>query len=73
MVGDIVMDKDELSPRGEWRLARVIETVSSKDGLIRRVKVSVGDKGLSKKGERLAKPSILERPVQKLVLLFEAS
>lgn len=39
MVGDIVMDKDELSPRGEWRLARVIETVSSKDGLVRRVKI----------------------------------
>ena len=73
MVGDIVMDKDELLPRGEWRLARVVETVAGKDGLVRRVKIAVGDKSLNRKGERLAKPSILERPVQKLVLLFEAS
>lgn len=73
MVGDVVMDKDELLPRGEWRLARVVETVSGKDGLVRRVKISVGDKRLNKKDKRLAKPSIGERPVQKLVLLFEAS
>lgn len=72
-VGDIVMDTDELSPRGEWRLARVLETVSGKDGLIRRVKISIGDKRLNKKGERLGKLSTLERPVQKLVLLLEAS
>lgn len=50
-VGDVVMDIDELSPRGEWRLARVLETVSGKDGLVRRVKISVGDKRLNKKGE----------------------
>lgn len=37
-VDDIVMDTDELSPRGEWRLAGVLETVSGKDGLVRRVK-----------------------------------
>lgn len=67
------MDIDELSPRGEWRLARVTDTVSGKDGLVRRVKISIGDKRLNKKGERLSKPSILERPVQKLVLLLEAS
>lgn len=67
------MDIDEVSPRGEWKLARVIETVLGKDGLVRRVKISVGDKRLNEKGERLGKPSILERPVQKLVLLVEAS
>lgn len=72
-VGDIVMDIDELSPRGEWRLARVLETVSGKDGLVRRVKISVGDKRLNKKGERLGTCSMLERPVQKLVLLLEVS
>ena len=72
-VGDVVMDIDELLPRSEWRLARVLETVSGKDGLVRRVKISVGDKRLNKKGERLGTRSILERPVQKLVLLLEAS
>lgn len=72
-MGDIVMDSDELLPRGEWRRARVLETVSSKDGLVRRVTISVGDKRLNKKGERHGKLSILERPAQKLILLLEAS
>lgn len=67
------MDIDELSPRGEWKLARVVETVEGQDGLVRRAKISVGDKRLNKKGERLSKVSMLERPVQKLVLLLEAS
>ena len=67
------MDIAELSSRGEWKLARVIETVKGKDGLVRRAKISVGDKRLSKKGERLSKLSLLERPVQKLVLLLEAA
>ncbi|KAJ8353606.1 hypothetical protein SKAU_G00211730 [Synaphobranchus kaupii] len=62
-VGDIVMDTDELSPRGEWRLAGVLETVSGKDRLVRRVKISVGDKRLNKKGECLGKLSMLEHPV----------
>lgn len=72
-VGDIVMDVDERLPRGKWRLARVLETVSGLDGLVRRGKISVGDKRLNKKGERSGKLSILERPVQKLVLLLETS
>ena len=32
------MDIDELSPRGEWKLARVKETVKGKDGLVRRAR-----------------------------------
>jgi phage-related protein len=67
------MDIAELSSRGEWKLARVIETVKGKDGLVRRAKISVGDKRLSEKGERLSKLSLLERPVQKLVLLLGAT
>ncbi|XP_045929797.1 uncharacterized protein LOC123985872 [Micropterus dolomieu] len=73
LVGDIVMDTDKLLPRSEWRLARVLETVRGKDGLVRRVKISLGDKRLNKKGERLGKLSVVERSVQKLVLLLEAS
>ena len=72
-VEDIVMDVDVLLPRREWRLARVLETVSGKDGLVRKVKISVGDKNLNKKGKRSGKLSVLERPVQKLVLLLEAN
>ncbi|RXN17185.1 hypothetical protein ROHU_008098 [Labeo rohita] len=71
-VGDVVMDMDESSPRCEWKLAKVVDIVEGKDGLVRRVKISVGDKRLTKDGKRLSKLSILERPVQKLVLLLEA-
>lgn len=54
-----------------WRLARVLETVSSTDGRVRRVKISVGDKRLNIKGEGLCKLSMLEGPIQ-LVSLLEA-
>lgn len=70
-VGDIVMMKGEDAHRNEWRLGRVSETTTDKDGLVRRVKVSLGDRKLGKKGERLHKLSEVERPVQKLVLLLE--
>lgn len=72
-VGDIVLEKADNLPRNEWRLAEVIETVVDKDGLVRRVKIRFGDKKLGKDGKRLNKSSIVDRPVQKLVLLLEAA
>jgi hypothetical protein len=60
-VGDIVMLKDETVSRMEWPLAIVIEALTSSDGLVRKVKVKLG-----------SRKSILERPVQKLVLLLES-
>lgn len=66
------MDVDELSPRGQWRLGGVVERMPSKGGLVRRVKISIGDKKLTKKGERAGQLSVLERPAQKLILLLEA-
>lgn len=71
--GDIVLDIDELSPRGERRLARVLETVSGKDGLVRRVKISFGDRRLNNNGQRSNKLASVERPVQKLILILECS
>lgn len=71
-IGDIIIDSDETVPRNEWRLGRIIGTVSSPDGLVRKVTIALGDKKLNKKGERINKVSIVERPAQKLVLLFEA-
>ncbi len=71
--GYIVLEKAEDLPRNEWRLAEVIETVVDKDGLVRRVKIRFGDRNLGKDGKRLNKPSVVERPVQKLVLLLEAA
>ena len=60
MVGDVVMIQED-SPRLKWPLAVVTEVLPSKDDLVRRVKI------------RLNTGSVLERPVQKLVLLLEAT
>lgn len=65
--------KGEDVHRNEWRLGRVSETTIDKDGLVRRVKIQLGDSKLGKKGERLHKVSEVERPVQKLVLLLETN
>ncbi|XP_038070490.1 uncharacterized protein LOC119739571 [Patiria miniata] len=70
-VGDVVLLKDEEAPRMEWPLAIVIETIENDDGLVRRARVRVGTKHLDKEGRRTGKPSILERPIQKLILLLE--
>lgn len=72
-VGDIVIVKEEEIPRNEWRLARVIEVCKADDGLVRKVIIQIGDRKLGKRGERLTKPSIIERPVQKLVVLVAKS
>ena len=66
------MVQDDDLPRNEWRLGRVVDATTDSDGLVRRVKINLGDRKLGKKGERLCKASVLERSVQKLVLLLEA-
>lgn len=67
------MERDDGLPRNEWRLGRVTETTIDQDGLVRRVKICLGNQKLGKKGERLSKQSVVERPVQKLVLLLETA
>ncbi|XP_040191273.1 uncharacterized protein LOC120924392 [Rana temporaria] len=71
-VNDIVIIKDDMSPRCQWQLGRVIETTIEKDDLVRRVKVLVGDRRLQDKKDYVSKPSIIERPIQKLVVLIES-
>ncbi len=71
-VGDIVVMKGDEAHRNEWRLARVTGTTTDKDGLVRKVKICLGDRKLGKREERLHKMSEVERPIQKLVLLLEA-
>lgn len=71
-VGDVVIVKEDNVPRNEWKLARIVETSEDDDGLVRKVKLQMGQSNLGRKGERLKQPSILERPVQKLVVLVES-
>ena len=60
-VGDVVLLKEENTPRGVWPLGLVIESKTSADGLVRSVKIRPA-KGSSE----------IWRPIQKLVKL-EAS
>ena len=56
--------KDEDVRRNQWPMARVIEVFPSSDGLVRSVKVQI----TSKDDKRL----LLDRPINKLVLLLES-
>ena len=68
-VYDVVIVKDEGLPRNQWRLACVVETYSSDDALVRKVKLLVADSSLDRRGKRSKPPAYLDRPVHKLVLL----
>ena len=59
-VGDVVLLKENQSPRNRWPMAKVMETHPDDQGQVRSVTV------LTSNGSRL------ERPVNKLVLLVEA-
>ncbi|XP_016520269.1 uncharacterized protein LOC107834049 [Poecilia formosa] len=71
-VNDIVIIKEDMLPRSQWQLGRVVEAPQEDDGLVRRVKLQVGDRNPAKKQGTTHKPHIIERPVQKLVVLLES-
>nr|XP_021322660.1 uncharacterized protein LOC108179640 [Danio rerio] len=71
-VNDIVILQDESAQRNEWKLARVVETYSSADGIVRKLKLLLSDTTLVK-GKPHSRSVYLERPVHKVVTLIEAS
>ena len=64
-VGDVVIIKDDNTPRNQWQQARVTEAQKEKDGLVRKVNLAVGDRQLSSSGKRTIPVSSLERPIHK--------
>ena len=62
MVDDIVLLREPNVSRQQWPMARIVKTFPGKDGLVRSVELKISSS---------AKP--LKRPIQKLVLLVEAS
>ena len=70
--GDIVLLKDEDLVRGYWRMAKIQDTHTDKDDLVRRVTLVIGEPNLTETGKRTAKPTVLQRPVHKLTLLVES-
>lgn len=72
-VDDVVIIKEEILPRNQWQLGRVVEATQEGDGLVRRVRVQVGEQKSQKENQSSpSKLSIIERPIQKLVLLLES-
>ena len=58
-VGDVVLIVDDKAPRNSWPLGRVQEVVRDQKGFVRRVKIKTIT-------------SMLDRPVNKLVLVLES-
>ena len=71
-VNDIVLVKDENLARNEWRMGKITEANTDKDGFVRKVKIQLADKDLDKRGKRLKDHVFLERPVHKLILLVNS-
>ena len=65
-IGDIVIVQEEV-PRNEWPLGKIMDTSTDQQGLVRSVKIKLGSRNPQKKGNS----TIIERPVQKVVLLLE--
>ena len=68
-VDDVVVIKDNGTPRNRWSLARVVRADEEKDGLVRKVKLVVRDPKITNQGKRTNPLRTLERPIHKLVLL----
>lgn len=64
-VGDLVIVRDENTPPTMWKMARIVEVLPGRDGLVRNVRIQMPSVDWEKK----KRPQILERPVQKLCLL----
>jgi hypothetical protein len=72
VIGDIVLIVDSDIPRCQWRLGKVVETFCGSDNLVRKIKVLVGEPGLSNTGKRTSTHKYLERPINKVILLLES-
>jgi hypothetical protein len=68
-VDDVVMLTDENSCRTDWKIARVVETLPSEDGHVRKVKLMMATSALDEHGRPQSQKTYLERPVHKLVVL----
>ncbi len=68
-IGDIVFLTDVSVPRCDWKVCKVIEAYAGTDGLVRSVKLLVGNKSLDQKGKPRSAASVLQRSVHKLILL----
>jgi len=53
---DNVLLKDDNLLRNQWQLARVVEAEPDSDDLVRKVKITLGDRSLDQSGQRVKPP-----------------
>ena len=68
-IGDIVIIQEE-APRNEWPLGKIVAVTPDQQGLVRSVRIKLAVRNFDKEGNS-AQRSIIERPVQKVVLLLD--
>ncbi|XP_047483301.1 uncharacterized protein LOC125035146 [Penaeus chinensis] len=71
-VNDIVIVKEQNLPRNSWKLGCVSDVMPSKDGLVRKARITMADSSLDAFGRRTKAAVNLERPIHKLILLVES-
>lgn len=64
-INDVVVLQDDLAPRHQWKLAKVVDVFPGADGRVRKVKLLVSDPTLD--STHTSKPVYLERPIHKTV------
>jgi len=65
----MVISEDPISRYSQ--LGRVTSVQPSRDGKVRQVTVQLANNALDASGRRTVEPTVLQRPVQKLVVLLE--
>lgn len=70
-VGDVVLVMDKDLPRNHWKLGIVDQVHPGDDGLVRKATVRLANCWLDNRGKQLAAATLLQRPVQKLILLVK--
>ena len=65
-VGDIVILQELNTIRNGWEMCRVMQTSCDQKWLVRSVRLKIGS------AEQAGRNNIVDRPVSKVVLLFES-
>lgn len=68
-IGDIVLLVEESTLRNCWPTGVVSEVFPGLDGMVRKVKIKLANSSIDNKGKLISSATILERPVQKLIML----
>jgi hypothetical protein len=71
-VNDLVLLVDEMVPRGQWSMGRVIETYPDSQGLVRKIKVRRCNKEQKNSDNGDLKTTDVVRPIDKVCLILES-